>query len=48
MDDLGHIDLSMLALDLDTQGNYATMGSAIVAIAIVGSGWAGLSSTVAI
>ena len=32
-----------------TQGNYATVGSAIVAIAIVGrGGWAGLSSTVAI
>ena len=32
-----------------TQGNYATVGSAIVAIAIVGTGgWAGLSSTVAI
>ena len=31
------------------QGNYATVGSAIVAIAIVGrGGWAGLSSTVAI
>ena len=33
----------------NTQGNYATVGSAIVAIAIVGrGGWAGLSSTVAI
>ena len=32
-----------------TQGNYATVGSAVVAIAIVGrGGWAGLSSTVAI
>ena len=32
-----------------TQGNYAIVGSAIVAIAIVGrGGWAGLSSTVAI
>ena len=32
-----------------TQGNYATVGSAIVAIATVGrGGWAGLSSTVAI
>ena len=32
-----------------TQGNYATVGSAIVAIAIVGrGGWAGLLSTVAI
>ena len=34
---------------ITTQGNYATVGSAIVAIAIVGrGGWAGLSSTVAI
>ena len=34
---------------LDTQGNYATVGSAIVAIAIVGrGGWADFSSTVAI
>ena len=32
-----------------TQKNYATVGSAIVAIAIVGrGGWAGLSSTVVI
>ena len=36
-------------INWSTQGNYATVGSAKVAIAIVGrGGWAGLSSTVAI
>ena len=41
--------ISNKGLDNTTQGNYSPVGSAIVAIAIVGrGGWAGLSSTVAI